>query len=445
MKNRKSMFKKTIALVVALVMCAVMLPTAVFATDAENTPDPNGWDGTTTAAIPHVGNTYTISTPEQLAQLAVDVNGGNSYSGKTVVLAADINLNFREFTPIGDWNHPFAGTFDGKKNDTENYTISNAVINGSDETGIIRAGLFGAVRYSGEVKNLVLDHITVTNNSMAGDTDNDETDSAAGIAVATLEAGMVQNVCTTNTCAIEGQFRTGGIVGDIRGKQGTVKECTNEATVTGKNLYTGGIVGAAHSLAITDVNSYGATIDQCTNSGSVTGTSSVGGIVGYSDRAKVTDCHNTASGTIKGTGNYGIGGIMGSNNYNSRRFLIFVYNPTVSSVITGCDNAGTVCAESQGYAGGILGAYVVTPGKDQPNNDLVCTITNCTNTGNIIGPANRCGTIFGYQITYKYGDGENYIDHLIVKFVNCTPGGTVNGSAVNIPSPSPYTEPKPAT
>ena len=47
-------------------------------------------------------NKVYIYTAADLAQLATDVNGGNSMSGKTVLLANDIDLSgYPDWTPIG--------------------------------------------------------------------------------------------------------------------------------------------------------------------------------------------------------------------------------------------------------------------------------------------------------------------------------------------------------
>ncbi|NLA86159.1 MAG: S-layer homology domain-containing protein, partial [Clostridiales bacterium] len=71
---------------------------------------------------------FTLTTAEQLAGLAVLVNGGNNFTGKTVVLGYDIDLFGIEWIPIGidtnDGLKAFAGTFNGN-----NKTVSNLVIN----------------------------------------------------------------------------------------------------------------------------------------------------------------------------------------------------------------------------------------------------------------------------------------------------------------------------
>ncbi len=94
----------------------------------------------------------TIYDAEGLKKFAEEVNGGKSFAGETVVLAADIDLNSEEWTPIGTSSNIFKGTFDGQE-----HTIKNLVVNGGSESN---KGLFG-VTHDGEIKNLVVENAKV--------------------------------------------------------------------------------------------------------------------------------------------------------------------------------------------------------------------------------------------------------------------------------------------
>ena len=59
------------------------------------------WDGTTVTEVTASEDVYEVSSAAQLARVAGQVNGGDSFSGKTVKLTADIDLNGKEWTPIG--------------------------------------------------------------------------------------------------------------------------------------------------------------------------------------------------------------------------------------------------------------------------------------------------------------------------------------------------------
>ena len=121
----------------------------------------DSWDGASIAAVePNAEGIYEISTAEQLAGLAKLVNGGNNFSGKTIKLTADIDLNNQAWTPIGNGDNSFAffGTFDG-----DGYTISG--LNVPDANA---PGLFGCI--FGTVQNLLVKgSVTVGDEADGGD------------------------------------------------------------------------------------------------------------------------------------------------------------------------------------------------------------------------------------------------------------------------------------
>ncbi|MGI6332178.1 MAG: InlB B-repeat-containing protein [Zhaonellaceae bacterium] len=102
-------------------------------------------------------NPYVIDSSAKLAELAYQVNNGNNYSGKYLILNADLNLNDLPWTTIGyhdDWTDEetaFSGYFDGN-----NHTISGLKI---DHEGY--AGLFAAVS-GGKIENFTLLNPVVT-------------------------------------------------------------------------------------------------------------------------------------------------------------------------------------------------------------------------------------------------------------------------------------------
>ena len=166
------------------------------------------------------GDTYTIYTAMGLAWFASTVNGDNNFSGKTVTLANDINLecglitdydcsesNFNtkitatnSWIPIGksfeDNNKGFQGTFDGK-----GHTVSGVKINDTTHGGVDK-GLFGHI-YNATIKNL----------------------------------GVINsNISATNT--------VGGIVAFSHDVNSSIINCYSNANVSGYQ-YVGGIVGAS--------------------------------------------------------------------------------------------------------------------------------------------------------------------------------------------------------
>ena len=93
-----------------------------------------------------------ISTSEELAIFATQVNEGENFKGKKVYLLSDIDLAGNEWTPIGNSTNQFQGTFDGN-----NKTISNLVITGNNSN----VGLFGMTT-NGEIKNLTVNNAKVS-------------------------------------------------------------------------------------------------------------------------------------------------------------------------------------------------------------------------------------------------------------------------------------------
>lgn len=112
-----------------------------------------------------VDNEYEIHAKEGLDWLAKTVNGGNTLSGKTVKLAADLDMTGIDYVPAGNTiaaypSRTFAGVFDG-----QGHTISNLSV--ASHTGeYSAAGLFGTI--TGTVKNVKLANVNITSDHYAG-------------------------------------------------------------------------------------------------------------------------------------------------------------------------------------------------------------------------------------------------------------------------------------
>ena len=125
----------------------------------------NVWDGETVKEPAVDNNIYIIEEPSELAWLAAAVNGTlteeytratvapNDFAGKTFLLTQDINLGNEAWTPIGNSNNIFKGTFDG-----QGHTITNLVVNGGSNSN---QGLFG-VTHDGEIKDFTLENAKVS-------------------------------------------------------------------------------------------------------------------------------------------------------------------------------------------------------------------------------------------------------------------------------------------
>jgi hypothetical protein len=123
------------------------------------------WDGTSDTTWYNTTDTlFQLTTAEQLAGLAVMVNNGNSFQGKTIELMNDVDIGGALETPlnwmsIGKYYYEmdsvfyivFSGVFAGN-----NKTIRNLIVYGNDT---ISLGFFG-FSYSATIRNIQIDNVS---------------------------------------------------------------------------------------------------------------------------------------------------------------------------------------------------------------------------------------------------------------------------------------------
>ena len=329
----------------------------VFASEWKGNAETSWYDN-----APEGVSEFQLSTEAQLAGLAELVNGGESFAGKTISLAGDLDVSGYEWTPIGNAvrnsaslvGTPFSGVFDGN-----GHTIKCLTINGDDFDNDSALGLFGAVSGSSAVvRNLVLMDVAI-NAPSNGNT--------AGIAGVLADGAEIDGVSVTGDSSIIAE-EAGGIVGRII-SSGTVSDCINHADVT--STRDNGKGGGIAMVAYYTVDGSSIQITGCTNHGDVTvSTGSGAGIVGYvDDHVRVSG--STNNGTI--TAKYA-GGIIG---YGS---------VPEDAAIEACTNNGGINASTN--AGGIAG--IITGGSDSTvrdcvNNGPVSAITETASSGGVIG------------------------------------------------------------
>ena len=223
-----------------------------------------------------------ISTLSEFQQFAADVNNGNTYEGKTVVLNADIALGGESspWTPIGNETNRFKGTFNG-----ENHVVSGLFI--SDSSGK-NLGLFGYVE-NGAVESLTVKGSVYGSGNVAG-------------IVGYLSEGNVINC--GNNADVTGSSAVAGVVGYVGGAS-SVSGCYNSGSITGTTGYIGGVTGQ-HWRA--------GSVENCYNTGVITGPATVGGVVGGHKAASptLTNCYNAGM-VIDSAGNSNnIGAVIGA-------------------------------------------------------------------------------------------------------------------------------------
>lgn len=237
----------------------------------------NSWDGASIAAVePNAEGIYEISTGAELAWLAAQVNNKNVFSGKTVMLTADIDLGEQEWTPI-DKNFrkngkSFQGTFDGNGHIVTGLQISS----GNAEN----VGLFGPISKA-IVKNLIVEgNVNMPNGSTIG-----------GI-VANNSGGTVQNCGFYGV--VEGWRSVGGVVGS-----GNAVNCWYYYTGMDEG-YSRSVCGGTATDCYTNVNAEQTGVTVVTTE-QFKGAAVVGEtgktVVELLNDALPTDCMNWAQGT----------------------------------------------------------------------------------------------------------------------------------------------------
>ena len=253
------------------------------------------WDGTAVAFTQGSGtkeDPWRIENAEQLAYLAQQVNNGTDYERNHFLLVSDLDLNGKEWTPIGTDGNPFWGGFDGG-----GHTITGMTITGDGDY----VGLFGECRNftadSSYIKSVTVKGANISGHSHVG--------AIAGEGANISDCYSIENTICAAWCV-------GGICGSLTGN---ISGCYNSSSVSG-NSTAGGIMGSASSERTVGV------VEYCYNIGAVTvrqQDSSVGGITGASaHRYNISNCLNC--GKITGNGK-NVGGIAGSTDSNYMNFI----------------------------------------------------------------------------------------------------------------------------
>ena len=431
-------------------------------------------------------NANLISNVESLKAIANDPKG-------TYLLDADIDLGGAEWTPIAGFEGKLLGN---------GHTIKNLTITSFTAKNV---GLFDTIKEKAQVSDLKLENVSISSTSSAesigalagmleGTVSNitvmgkiesvgspavggvigftNSWDSAitncsfAGTVIGNNGVGGIMggkelrgqvliDGCTVSG-SISGTSCVGGIIGDIytsRANTYDIKNCKNNATVTARTEYCGGIIGRMQNS-----NNYGVqttSLINCENNGEINGGKCTGGIVGALNlnelNAKATIDNNVNNANVTGK-NY-TGGIIG-------------YSHCTYSIVSGA-NKGKVTGEA--YVGGFVGFGDRSTLNGLTNDGTVVghyyvggivgfgeSVSNCTNNGNvsatlidtennIVAVGGVCGRIItadgcvnngninsksGASVGGVIGIAENH-SYDSQKFTNCKNNGeiTVNSLA----------------
>lgn len=301
---------------------------------------------------------YEISSPEQFAFFAKEVNGGNSFEGKFVKITKPLELSAHFWVPIGNGTTAFWGSFDGG-----GFEISNLTIDSLDES---YQGLFGRIaQYSSTpvIKDVKLTDVFVLGNGYTG-----------GL------IGSVYNAKITG-CFVSGQIvangaNSGGLFGSLLSDNGSagLEDCHSDVIIKGTDNV-GGICGQYSFHTTTN----------CTSQGTVAGNDFVGGLIGYVAESG-TISHSSSSANVIGTNS--VGGLIGQTKGATCKNLYATGNVTASG----------------DYAGGLIGICQYLKYDEDSTR-----ITDCYATG-VITAAKYSGGLVGFlsdsRIETSYATGD---------------------------------------
>ena len=396
--------KRISAALLALGMVLMLAPAAFAETTVWNGSAADGFSGGTGAE----DDPFLILTAEQLKYFADRVGSGDDFRGKYVVLGANILLNdtakwkswdttapANVWAPIGTFDCPFAGVFDGRGYyvsgvymDAEENCLGlfgyaqNAVITG---VGVEKSFIRGSYQIGGVLGcNIVTGGKSeVVDCCFAGDLRGIESVAGGVVGYCHVSDG---GVLTVKNCLNEGSVSGGSDVGGVVGcvyvieADATVDHCRNTGKVSGEGWLVGGVV------SVIDASDGTVTVTGCCNTGNVTGGGYVGGVIGFGEaidggKTEVRVCYNT--GDVLGES--GIGGVVGSQ-----------YSPSGTVAVACCYNTGDVSGKES--VGGVVGsneAYAFDGGAGKAG------VTDCYSIGVV------CGTVFvGGVIGNNSADGE---------------------------------------
>ncbi len=267
--------KKIIALALALLM---VLPMTIFGVSADSvTPDTTWHNATDTE--------FTLSDAGDLLGFSQLLASGETFSGKTVKLDADIVLNagdaalWANEAPAISWTSAgtFSGTFDG-----QGHSISGVYCVGSSEVGFFR-----------EVRNATIKNLSIVNSYFSA------TGNTVAAFVALVTTGVTVENCYSDAIVSAGGANAGGFVSVLNGTLKTEAHLKNlwfDGSISLTDRYAAGIMANAN---VTDNGPQNKVfIDTCLNSGTVHTTHSGGiahiaGILGRNDGySEILHCLN---------------------------------------------------------------------------------------------------------------------------------------------------------
>ena len=336
------------------------------------------WNGElSTAWYSAVENELVITKAEELAGIAQLVKSGTNFNGVTVKLGADIDLDNKEWTPIGDYNSndkiAFEGTFDGS-----GHTITNLKMTSTDNAYI---GLFGYA--AGHIKNINLTNININ------------LDGTDYLGIGTLVGRCYADV---TDCSASGKITTkissdcdiGGLIGYLHSYT-TAKNSHSDVKINAATLSTGEKEYFTLNIGGLIGHLYGSdSVIKCFSNGDITATANeafgyytVGGLIGtikQNTAITIQQCYATSS--IEFTAD---GDKSKESPYNCTGNLGGLLGSTVGSqtTVTQCYASGNITASNKYHMWNESPKSSLISGALIAKIDSYSSVNNCFAIGNI--------------------------------------------------------------
>lgn len=318
-------------------------------------------------------------------------NNGDFYDTANPVsikLVGNCNLKEENWGPIGTWEYPFFGTFDGNEKTISNLTNHAAAASNGNYTHIYydnhsvgygeTYGFFGIVAGGNTtIKDVTFDsvNINVTNGKNVGavigyvPAQNSNFDNHV---ISTIGSLTLKGVKVTGS--VQGKSHVSGLVGKIY-TSGAISftDCTNEASINGAGGYLGGLVGYASSTSAS------AEFINCKNTGNITGPTGNGaaGLIGKLIIA------STGSTLLKDCSNEGI--ISNTTTANGSLAAGVASLGGAAAVVENCSNSGSVTAGCNAVVGVVFTDNIDVTLKGKITNSGTITQTNSSSNGDACG------------------------------------------------------------
>ena len=211
------------------------------------------WNGTIDTSWYVSGQTsFDLSTPEQLAGIAVLVNSGiTTFSGVTINLTSDIWLNNNEST-TNNWV-PIGGKATASGEEDGNTLFFQGILNGNnhtiynlycDKTNYFQSGFFGAIKGSVTVQNVIFRNPVIKSKGMMGVVAGYVDDGSVYIKNCMVVNATVIGANTTNNigCIYGASYSNASAT--------YVQNCGITGSISGN--YAGGIAGNGQGLVATN-------------------------------------------------------------------------------------------------------------------------------------------------------------------------------------------------